>query len=121
MQAFWKFNALRIGLFVAVLLVLGLLRFRGPLLLLLAAIISLALSYVLLRGPREELAAVIAERIEARNAAGHPTLDRRLEDDAAAEDADVEASEGDVLDPHDPDPHDADPDDPDPDKPDPVR
>ena len=75
-----KFTVLRLALFVAALAVLALLGAGGWLLLLLAAVISLALSFVLLRGPRAELAAAIEERTA-----------RRLGSDERAEDAEADA------------------------------
>lgn len=86
MRAFWKFTVLRLGLFAAVVVVLGALRFDGLLLLLLAAVISFALSYVLLRGPRAELAEALAARA-GRRVHRRSNLGHRIEDDAAAEDA----------------------------------
>lgn len=83
------YTVLRLGLFVAVLAVLALLGARGWLLLLVAAVISLVLSYVLLRGPRERLAAQVAERVDP--ARRRPTrFDQTLDDDAAAEDAEAD-------------------------------
>lgn len=76
-----KFTVLRLALFVAALAVLALFGARGWLLLLLAAVVSLALSYVLLRGPRAELAAAIEQRTA-----------RRLGSDEQAEDAEAEAA-----------------------------
>ena len=75
-----KFTVLRLALFVAALAALALTGARGWLLLLLAAVVSLALSYVLLRGPRAELAAAIEQRTA-----------RRLSSDEQAEDAQVDA------------------------------
>ena len=77
-----KFTVLRIALFVVVLAVLSLLGARGWLLLLLAAVISLGLSYVLLRGPREELAEALAQRSSTRGR-------RRSRTDEVAEDEDA--------------------------------
>jgi hypothetical protein len=54
-----KYTVLRLGLFVVAL----------------AALASMLLSYVLLRGPREELAGVIEQRVSAR-------LQRRAAEDA---------------------------------------
>lgn len=79
-----KFTVLRLALFVAALAVLALMGAGGWLLLLLAAVVSLALSYVLLRGPRAELAAAIEQRTA-----------RRLSADEQAEDADVDAADED--------------------------
>ncbi|HZI98208.1 MAG TPA: DUF4229 domain-containing protein [Actinomycetales bacterium] len=84
------YTVLRLALFVAVLAVIALIGARGWLLLLLAAVVSLALSYVLLRGPRERLAEQVAERADpSRRRPGR--VSKALDDDARAED---EAAEG---------------------------
>ena len=89
-----KFTVLRFALFVAALVVLALLGARGWLLLLLAAFVSLLLSYVLLRGPREELTASIAARAGQRNGAGRRQGHRLKADvDAEVEDAEIERAE----------------------------
>jgi len=83
-----KFSALRIALFVAALAVLYVIGARDWLLLLLAALVSLALSYVLLRAPREELAASIEQRAQQRAAnRERPKAPKRS---AAQRDADLE-------------------------------
>lgn len=84
MRAFVRFTVLRLGLFAAAVAVLWLLQVRGLLLALLSAFVSVALSYVLLQGPRAELAQVLAERAARR--AGRSGLLQ----DAAAEDAEAE-------------------------------
>ena len=84
MRPFLKFTALRLGLFAAAVAVLYLLQVRGLLLALLSAFVSVALSYVLLQGPRDELAQVLAARAERR--AGRSTLLQ----DAEAEDAEAD-------------------------------
>lgn len=81
---------MRLGLFVAALLVFALLGAQGWLAILLAAVASLALSYVLLRGPREELSRAIAERADPSTPRRRGRMARRVEDDAAAEDRAVE-------------------------------
>lgn len=90
MSPLLKFTALRIALFIAALVLLYLTGARDWLLLLLAAVVSLALSYVLLRGPRDELAASLQERTSER-------LRRRsrADEDATAEDAAVDAADPD--------------------------
>jgi hypothetical protein len=84
-----KYSVMRLGLFVAAM---GLLYVAGiqTLLpnLLLAAVISLLLSYVLLRRPREELSQQIADRVS-----GRLKTPLGLDDDAEAEDAAVDATE----------------------------
>lgn len=84
MRAFWKFTALRLGLFAAAVAVLWVLQVRGLLLAVLSALVSVALSYVLLKGPRDELAQVLAERSARRARASG------LRADAEAEDAEAE-------------------------------
>jgi hypothetical protein len=79
------YTVLRLALFVGVLAVIALIGARGWLLLLLAAVISFALSYVLLRGPRERLAEQVAARADpSRRRPGR--LSNALDDDARAED-----------------------------------
>jgi hypothetical protein len=82
-----KYTLLRLGLFVACLAALYAVGGNGWLVLVLAAVISLALSYVLLRRQREEMAEAIADRVQTRHSApkGGPA------DDAAYEDAVDEA------------------------------
>lgn len=83
---FLVYTVLRLGLFVAVLAVVGLLGARGWLLLVIAAVVSFALSYVLLRGPRERLAAQVADRVGERTDPAR-RKQSKLDDDARAEDA----------------------------------
>jgi hypothetical protein len=83
-----KFTVLRLALFVATLAVLYVIGARDWLLLLLAAVVSLALSYVLLRAPREELAATIEQRAQQRAANRERPVPRRQS--AAQRDADLE-------------------------------
>ncbi len=94
MSPLLKFTVLRIALFLAALVVLYLIGARDWLLLILAALVSLALSYVLLRAPREELAASIEQRVSQRLAEGGQRRSRRrksaAERDAALEDAVVD-------------------------------
>lgn len=80
------YSVLRLGLFVVVLLVLALLGARGLLLLVLAAVVSLPLSFVLLGGPRERLAVRVAERADPGRRR-RSRWDRSADADAAAEDA----------------------------------
>jgi len=83
-----RYSLLRFGLFAACLGVLYLLGARGILLVLLAAAISLALSYVLLARQRGELARLLAERASPRpGAAPRGRFARGIAEDAAAEDA----------------------------------
>ena len=82
-----SFTVLRIALLAAVLAVLYALGARGMLLLVLTAVISLALSYVLLAGPRAAVTRKLEERASGRGARGG----RQSEDEAAE---DREAGEG---------------------------
>jgi hypothetical protein len=69
---FLKYTVLRLALFVLALGGLALLG-AGPLLAVVgAAVISLLLSYLLLRGPREELSRAIAGRVQGRLADPEP-------------------------------------------------
>jgi hypothetical protein len=61
-----RYSLLRLAVFAAVLGVLWVAGARGVLLLALTVVISLALSYLLLRRQRDALAAAIAARVEAR-------------------------------------------------------
>jgi predicted membrane metal-binding protein len=95
-----KYSVMRLALFVASLVLLWAVGVRQSILMLvLAAAISLALSYVLLRRQRDDLARAIAERTQAR-------LDRHpgfAQADADAEDAAIDAGtagrEDDAADP----------------------
>ena len=89
MSPLLKFTVLRLALFVAALGVLYVIGARDWLLLLLAAFVSLALSYVLLRSPREELAASIEQRAGQR-AAERQQRKREPRKSAAERDADAE-------------------------------
>ncbi len=84
MGPFVRYSILRLTLLVAVGAVLWLVGARGWLWLLLTALVSLGLSYVLLRLPREQAAAALDDRVSGRKRSG---LDQRLDGDAAAEDA----------------------------------
>lgn len=82
------YSAQRLALFAAALLALFWLHLGGWLLVLLAAIIAWALSYVLLGRSRDRAALWIAQRVEARRS-GAVTTDP----DAEAEDAEVAGAE----------------------------
>ena len=101
MTAVLRYTVLRIALFVAALAVLALLGASQLTALVGAAVVSLLLSYVLLRGPRDAAALAIAERTRARLDARNGTAAdgqapdggrrrSRIDEDAAAEDAAVE-------------------------------
>ncbi len=93
-----KYTLLRLGLFAAALVVLALLGAGGWLLVLLAAVTSLALSLVLLRGPREEVSVALARRAEASAQRRRARAERRGDQDAAIEDAAVDAARDDQPD-----------------------
>jgi hypothetical protein len=83
---FLKYSVLRLALFVGVLALLVVLR-AGPLIAIAgAALVSMMLSYLFLRRPREELTAAIAGRMDRRALrrppSGH-TEDERHEDAVA--------------------------------------
>lgn len=86
-----KYSILRLGLFAACLGLLWLVGLRSPdqqiLLVALAALISMGLSFFLLRGPRDEVSARITEKLEKR-------IDRKQ--GAAAGDADHYAADEDA-------------------------
>jgi hypothetical protein len=81
--ALLKYSVLRLALFVASLGLLYLLGVGGVLLLALAAAVSMALSYVLLRRQRDELALALEQRTHDRLATRQL---RGADADAAAED-----------------------------------
>ncbi len=81
-----RYSVLRIAIFIASLVVLSLLGVRKSVLMfVLAALISLILSYLLLRGPRDQLAQELADRVERRVRSGRG-------EDEVAEDAAVDAA-----------------------------
>jgi len=87
-----RYTLLRFMLLFAVLLVLWLLLaavdVHNPLLLIgLTLVISVPLSYVVLKGPRTAMTQTLADRVGARTAEAHPDDD--------AEDAEVEARSAD--------------------------
>jgi hypothetical protein len=82
----------RILLFVAVLGVGYLAGMRGWLLVVVAAVVALAVSYLALRGPRDAAAGWLAERAERRKSTGE-RFSRQIQDDAAYEDAAVDRAD----------------------------
>lgn len=84
-----RYSLLRFALFTACLGVLYLAGARGLLDLVLAAAVSLALSYVLLAGPRRQVSELLAERT-TRRAAPRGRFARGIAEDAALEDAALE-------------------------------
>jgi membrane protein implicated in regulation of membrane protease activity len=78
-----KYTVLRLALFIGAIWALTLLGASPLVALIGAAVVSFLLSYLLLRGPREQLAEQIAGRIERRRTRGPSAVDQ----DAAIEDA----------------------------------
>ncbi|MBI4941584.1 MAG: DUF4229 domain-containing protein [Actinobacteria bacterium] len=95
MVPFLKFTVLRLALFLVALVTFSWLGAGTLLAVALAAVVSALLSYVLLRGPREELASTVHDRIQRRLEAGEARSSagsrRRAEDDAV-EDAAADAA-----------------------------
>jgi hypothetical protein len=87
------YSVLRLLLFVVALGALWLAGLRGWLLVLVAAAVALMLSYLTLNRPRSAASRYLAERAEHRARTGE-RFSREIEDDAAAEDAAVDAAEG---------------------------
>ena len=81
-----RYSLLRIMLFLGCLIVLWLVGLRGLLLVILAGLLSMVASLFVLRGPREEFSARIAERVDrkaarAEAAGAHQVSDEEVEDD----------------------------------------
>lgn len=94
------YSLLRLGLFGLCVWLLWWVGLGSWLAVLLAAFLAWALSYVLLAGPRDRAALQIAERVQARaeaRAAGH-RFSPNVEEDAALEDAIVDAGAPDAPD-----------------------
>lgn len=81
MGSLWLFTILRFALFFALWGLLYLVGVPGLFAALLAAVLSVPLSFVLLAGPRRRVAANMQARLDARNEA-REDLDRRLDPDA---------------------------------------
>ncbi|GLY27599.1 DUF4229 domain-containing protein [Kineosporia sp. NBRC 101731] len=84
-QALIKYTVMRLAIFVVVLIVLDLFMDPSVVWIALGAGISLALSYLLLSRPREQLTEAIVERTEKRLNAKHEGLarsDAEIEDEA---------------------------------------
>ncbi|MGP7959637.1 DUF4229 domain-containing protein [Sanguibacter sp. A247] len=79
----------RVLIFVAVLPLLWWAGARGPLLLLLAVVLTFLVSLLALRGPRDRAALWLAERAEAKRVRQAQGTD---DPDAAAEDAETSGS-----------------------------
>lgn len=80
MSSMWLYTLLRVGLFLALWGVLVLVGLRGLFALLIAAVLSVPLGYVLLARPRARFAATIEARMEAHRAE-RARLDRELSGD----------------------------------------
>ena len=87
-----RYSVMRLALFVATLGLLALVGARGLLLLMLAAGVSFALSYVLLWRARSDVSRVISERVAARLDRPRSGFARRLQEDDEIEDAAVDAT-----------------------------
>lgn len=82
---FVRYSLLRLLVLVAIGAAMWVAGARSWLWLLLTALLSLVVSYVFLRGPREAAALALNARVEGRT---RSRLGARLDEDAAAEDAD---------------------------------
>lgn len=80
-----RYSLLRLTLFGAVALGVYAVGARGWLWALMSILISAALAYVVLRGPRDDVARQLSDRVEGRVSG---KLDRKIDQDNAAEDAD---------------------------------
>jgi hypothetical protein len=87
-----KYTVFRLTLFVAALVALSLAGAGRLTALIGAGVISFLLSYLLLRGPRTQVAEQIAERVERRHLRHSPADDDAAVEDAVIEDAAVEDS-----------------------------
>jgi hypothetical protein len=90
---FLTYSVMRLALFVASMGLLYLAGVRGLLNIVLAALVSLMLSYLLLRRPREELSQEIAGRVAGgprKESSTRPRAPLGLDDDARVEDAAVD-------------------------------
>lgn len=86
------YSLLRLGLLALALVAGWAVGMGGWLLVLVAALVAWALSYVLLAGPRDAAARWVAERAERRRTG--PRFSPGVESDAAAEDAAVDDADG---------------------------
>ena len=87
------YSVLRLLLLAVALGALWLAGMRGWLLVLVAAAVALMLSYLTLNKPRGAASRYLAERSERRARTGE-RFSREIEDDAAVEDAAVDAADG---------------------------
>ena len=91
------YSALRVGLFLVVLLVVRVLGVGGVLSLVIAVVVALLLSFLVLRRQRDAVTRALMARDKARRASGRPrrrSFGERLAEDAAAEDAAAQAATG---------------------------
>lgn len=86
---FVVYSLQRLALFAAALVVLAWLHLGGWLLVVVAAVVAWAVSYLALAGPRDRAALWIAERVERRRMG--PRFSPGLTADEVAEDAEAEA------------------------------
>ena len=80
----WLYTVLRFGMFFALWGILVLVGFSGLFAALLALILSVPLSLVLLRKPRNAFTAQLQSRVDARNAA-RADLAARLQDESTTD------------------------------------
>jgi hypothetical protein len=81
------YSALRLGLFIAALLVLRLVGVGGLPSLVLALVVSMLLSFVVLRRQRDAVTLALMDRHERRRTRPRRSFSDRIAEDAAAEDA----------------------------------
>jgi len=84
------YSALRVGLFLVVVLALRVLGVSGVLSLVIAVVVAMLLSFLVLRRQRDAVTRALMARDRAKKAAGRPrrrSFGDRLAEDAAAEDA----------------------------------
>lgn len=91
------YSVLRLAIFGVLLLLLTWAGMRGWLLVLVAALLAFLVSYLVLRKPREAAATYLADRAAHRARTGE-RFAREIEDDAAIEDAAVDAAKRDPED-----------------------
>jgi hypothetical protein len=84
LRAMWLYTVLRFALFFVVWGLLWLARVPGVLAALIALVLSLPLSYILLRKPREQLARNLEARVNARHSQ-QDNLDAKLSGDESEE------------------------------------
>lgn len=83
------YSLLRLGLLAVALVAGWAVGLGGWLLVVVAAVVAWALSYVLLAGPRDRAARWVAERAERRRTG--PRFSAGVEEDVAAEDAEAQS------------------------------